>query len=142
MRGWTRFTEEQGDDAASSLTRGFADMVREALPAFEGELVELAGDQALCAFRSARHALRAAVDVQRRLRTATDRHPPFPLGVGMGVDAGEAVPTEGGYRGQALNVASRLCALAGPGEVLVTETVIHLSGRVQGLRFDERRPAR
>jgi adenylate cyclase len=121
MRGYTRFTQEHGDDAASALAGRFADLVKETVPTFEGELLELRGDEALCVFGSARPALRASVDLQRRLRTPTDEEVAFPIGVGMGLDAGEAVPTQGGYRGASLNLAARLCALAKPGEVLVTE---------------------
>ena len=61
MRGYTRFTQEYGDDAASALAGRFADLVLEAVPEFEGELLELRGDEALCVFRSARQALRASV---------------------------------------------------------------------------------
>jgi class 3 adenylate cyclase len=141
MRGYTQFTQEHGDDAASLLTARFADLVRQTVPEFEGELLELRGDEALCVFRSARQALRASVELQRRLRTATDEQSAFPLGVGMGLAAGEAVPTEGGYRGASLNLASRLCAVARPGEVLASETVIGLANRVEGLRFLEGRSA-
>ena len=109
VRGYTRFTQEHGDEAASELAAGFAGIVRSTVPEFAGELLELRGDEALCVFGSARQALRASVEVQRRLRTASDNRPAFPLGVGVGLDAGEAVPTEGGYRGAALNVAARLC---------------------------------
>jgi hypothetical protein len=45
---------------------------------------------------------------------------------------------EGGYRGEAINVAARLCAQAGPGEVLASEAVIHLARRVEGLTYQER----
>jgi hypothetical protein len=43
--------------------------------------------------------------------------------VGIGIDAGEAVPVEDGYRGAALNMAARLCSNAAAGQVLVTRTV-------------------
>ena len=69
VRGYTRFTKEQGDEAASNLAALFAEIVRDTLPGFAGELVELRGDEALCVFGSARQALRAAVELQRRLRT-------------------------------------------------------------------------
>jgi ABC-type transport system substrate-binding protein/class 3 adenylate cyclase len=141
MRGYTRFTQEHGDDAASALASRFADLVKETVPAFEGELLELRGDEALCVFRSARQALRASVELQRRLRTVSDEQPAFPIGVGMGLDAGEAVPTHGGYRGASLNLAARLCGLAKPGEILASETVIGLAGRVDGMRFLEGRSA-
>ncbi len=39
--------------------------------------------------------------------------PSLPLRVGIGLDAGEAVPFEGGYRGAALNLAARLCCRRG-----------------------------
>jgi len=142
VRGYTRFTHERGDEAASELAARFADVVREAMPAFEGELLELRGDEALCVFSSARQALRAAAGLQRRFRVGADGEPVLPLGVGMGLDAGEAVPTQGGYRGGALNVAARLCAVAGPGEVLAAETVVALARRVEGLRFQPRRAVR
>src|SRR6478672_295276 len=121
MRGYTRYTQEHGDDAASALAGRFADLVKGTVPAFEGELLELRGDEALCVFRSARQALRAAVEIQRRLRTGTEDEAAFPIGVGMGLDAGEAVPTQGGYRGASLNLAARLCARAKSGQVLASE---------------------
>jgi class 3 adenylate cyclase len=39
IRGYTRFTQEHGDDAASALAGQFADLVRETVPEFDGELV-------------------------------------------------------------------------------------------------------
>ncbi|HEV8452365.1 MAG TPA: ABC transporter substrate-binding protein [Gaiellales bacterium] len=142
MRGYTRFTQEHGDDAASVLAGCFADLVNETVPEFEGELLELRGDEALCVFRSARQALRASVELQRRLRTGTDEESAFPIGVGMGLDAGEAVPTQGGYRGASLNLAARLCGQAKAGEILVSETVIGLASRVEGVTFGSRRLVR
>jgi class 3 adenylate cyclase len=142
MRGYTRFTQEHGDDAASVLAGRFADLVRETVPEFEGELLELRGDEVLCVFRSARQALRASAYLQRCLRSGTDNEAAFPIGVGMGLDAGEAVPTQGGYRGASLNRAARLCASAKPGEILVSDTVVGLAGRVDGVRFAGRRQLR
>src|SRR6476619_5340112 len=84
MRGYTRFTQEHGDDAASELAGQFADLVNETVPGFEGELLELRGDEALCVFRSARQALRASVELQRRLRTGLTERPGFPIAAGRG----------------------------------------------------------
>ena len=136
VRGYTRFTREQGDEAASDLAASFAEIVRGTVPGFGGELLELRGDEALCVFASARQALRAAVELQRRLRTPSGEDGSiFPVGVGVGLDAGEAVPTEGGYRGGALNLAARLCSVATPGQVLASEGVTHLAQRVDGVRY-------
>jgi DNA-binding SARP family transcriptional activator/ABC-type branched-subunit amino acid transport system substrate-binding protein/DNA-binding beta-propeller fold protein YncE len=142
IRGYTRFSQDHGDEAASRLARRFADIVREAVPPEVGELLELRGDEALFVFSSAREALQTAVELQRRFRERVNGEPALPLGVGVGLDAGEAVPIEGGYRGRALNVASRLSALARPGEILASETVVSLAGRQEGTSYARRRPAR
>ncbi len=103
-----------------------------------GRLVELRGDEALVVFGSARQALLAAVELQSLFARASQDDPSLPLPVGIGLDAGEAVPLGSGYRGEALNLAARLCNLAGPGEVLASEGVVYLGRRVQGLAYSER----
>jgi YVTN family beta-propeller protein len=142
VRGYTRFSDENGDEAASELAKKFAAIVRDAVPPYGGQVLELRGDEALCVFSSARAALWAAVELQQRFREHIDGKPALPLGVGIGLDAGEAVPTEGGYRGRALNVASRLCSLARPGEILASETVRNLAGRQERATYSPRRPTR
>ncbi|MGI8605945.1 MAG: protein kinase domain-containing protein, partial [Gaiellaceae bacterium] len=134
VRGYTRFTQERGDEAAGQLAAAFAVLVDEVVREQGGVLQELRGDEALMVFDSARGALRCAVALQRRFAEAE-----FELGVGMGLDAGEAVPVQGGFRGGALNLAARLCALAGPGEVLASEGVVHLARAVDGVRYGARR---
>jgi class 3 adenylate cyclase len=142
VRGYTRFTQEYGDAAASRLAGRFAEVVGRTVPEFDGELIELRGDEALSVFFSARQALQAAAELQRRLRVSLDGEPPFPLGVGMGLDAGEAVPLAEGYRGKALNIAARLCSMAKEGEILATEIVTGLAGRVEGIVYGRSRWAR
>ncbi len=142
IRGYTRYSQEFGDKAASQLAQQFAALVRETLTQVEGDLLELRGDEALCVFESARTALAAAVDLQRRLRQESGGGSALALGVGVGLDSGEAVPTEGGYRGRALNTAARLCSIAKPGEILASETVVALAGSDEGFTFAHRRAAR
>lgn len=143
VRGYTRFTQEHGDEAAARLATTFADIARAAVAGHHGEVIELRGDEALAVFSSARQALVAAVELQRRCREPGETGPALPLGIGVGVDSGEAVPLgDGGYRGGALNLAARLCSIARPGEILASEGVVHLARRVEGLRFVSRRSER
>jgi branched-chain amino acid transport system substrate-binding protein len=142
VRGYTSFTHAHGDEEAGRLAARFAALAREAVAAMGGEVVELRGDEALCVFPSARQALRGAVELQRRFRARDDGKPAFPLGIGIGLAVGEAVPIEGGYRGGALNLAARLCSLARPGQILASEMVTSLAGAVDGLRFVDRRRVR
>ena len=138
VRGYTRFTNERGDEAAARLATRFAELAREAIEAAGGRLVELRGDEAMAVFDSARQAIRAASEMQERFVAETVADASLPFAVGIGIDAGEAVPVDGGYRGGALNLAARLCSLAGPGEVLVSPGVTHLARKVEGLDYVER----
>src|SRR5262245_1035652 len=142
VRGYTSFTQAYGDEPAAQLASTFAAFAREVVAVTGGEVIELRGDEALCVFPSARQALRAAVAMQVRFRDRMDDRPVFPLGVGIGVAAGEAVRVEGGYRGSALNLAARLCSLASGGQILASETVTGLAGTLEGVRFVERRRAK
>ena len=138
IRGYTSFTETHGDEAGARLAARFAEVVREQVEAHAGVVVELRGDEALCAFGSPRGALRSAVELQRRCADEIRTAPELPLRLGIGIDAGEAVPVEGGFRGGALDLAARLCALAGPGEVLVSEGIVHLARRMDGMTYVDR----
>jgi hypothetical protein len=112
VRCSTSFTQSHGDEAAARLAATFAEIAKEGVEARGGEVIELRGDEALAVFTSARQALRAAVDLQLVFAEEYGRHPAKPLRVGIGVDAGEAVPVERGYRGGALNLADRSSAIA------------------------------
>jgi YVTN family beta-propeller protein len=138
VRGYTLFTQERGDEVAAKLAAKFAEIAREIVQARGGILLELRGDEALCVFSSTREAIRAAVDLQRRFVEETLEQPELPLTVGIGLDAGEAVPVEGGYRGAALNLAARLCGQARAGEILATREVTHLARRIEGARYEDR----
>jgi peptide/nickel transport system substrate-binding protein len=138
VRGYTLFTQERGDEAAGKLAVKFADIAREAVEGRGGTLLELRGDEALCVFASAREAIRAAVELQERFVEATLGQPELPLTVGIGLDAGEAVPVQGGYRGGALNLAARLCGQARAGEILATREVTHLARRIEGAGYVNR----
>jgi peptide/nickel transport system substrate-binding protein len=138
VRGYTLFTQERGDEAAAKLAAKFAQVAREGVEARGGEVLELRGDEALCVFASPRQAIRAAVELQDRFVDETLADPALPLAVGIGLDAGEAVPVEGGYRGGALNLAARLCGQAGPGEIVASREIAHLARRVEGVRYTDR----
>jgi class 3 adenylate cyclase/ABC-type transport system substrate-binding protein len=137
IRGYTTYTEEHGDEAAAALAGRFAALVREVVEGRQGFLLELRGDEALAVFTSARQALKAANELQRRQEIDA-----LPRGIGIGLDAGEAIPIEGGFRGSALNLAARLCSQAGPGQIVASEAVIHLAARVDGLAYVDARTLR
>ena len=127
VRGYTAFTREHGDAAAARLALVFAQIAREAVAARGGRVIELRGDEALAVFDSSRQAVIAALEMQQAMVERHAQDPTLPLRVGIGIDVGEAIPVEGGYRGRALNLCARLCSRAGPGEVLASQHAVTLA---------------
>jgi class 3 adenylate cyclase len=137
VRGYTAFTQARGDEAAGRLAAKFAEIAREGVEAHGGEVVELRGDEVMAVFTSAREAMRGAVELVQVLADEVELDPSLPLRIGAGIDAGEAVPVEGGYRGGALNLAARLCSQARAGEVLVSQGVTHLARALDGIELHD-----
>lgn len=133
IRGYTTYTRTHGDEAAARLAAAFAELAREGAEAHDGAVIELRGDEVLATFGSPRQALRAALELQAILADEAALDTELPLNVGIGLDIGEAVPVEGGYRGDALNMAARLCSAAAGGEILVSESMQRVVGEMDGV---------
>lgn len=124
IRGYTHFAGRHGDQAATDLSEHFLAICREVIGVHGGEVFGSAGDQALAVFSSVQAALHAALALQARLADERKTHPELPLLAGIGMDTGEAVRIGNDYRGNAVNLAARLCSLAGTGEILASDTVL------------------
>ena len=135
VRGYTRFTREHGDAAAARLASRFAELARDAVEARGGRVIELRGDEALAVFGSASQAVRAGTELVAICADEASASAELPLLVGVGIDAGAAVPVEDGFRGAALNTAARLCSQAAAGQVLLTSDFVARHGDVTGVRF-------
>jgi class 3 adenylate cyclase len=135
IRGYSRFTQENGDQAAAHLTTRFAEISQSLIEQWGGQLVEVRGDEVLCVFASAQQAVKAASLLQQRCAMESMANSDLPLAIGIGLDVGEAVEVEGGYRGAVINRAARLCSLAGAGEVLVSTGVAYLAPQLDGISF-------
>jgi DNA-binding NarL/FixJ family response regulator/class 3 adenylate cyclase len=135
IRGFTRFTHDRGDEEAARVADRFGALTRETVQPFAGTLLELRGDEALVVFDSTRSAIRAAIELQTRY-VSDDEAEALPVGIGLA--AGEAVPVGEGFRGGALNLASRLCGLAAAGEVIVSLELSHLAGALERVSYEDR----
>lgn len=131
LRGYTAFVESRGDAAGARLLRVYRDFVRSVIERFDGAEIRTEGDSFYIVFPSASAAVAAGLAIVQAAEGATADDPELPMRVGIGIHAGESEATDEGYVGSAVNVAARLCALAAPGEVLVSDTVRGLT-RTQG----------
>ena len=138
IRGYTRYSAEHGDQAAARLSERFLSLCRDVVLTHGGDVFGSAGDQALAAFTSAHAALHAALALQSRLAEAQNTQPDVPLSAGIGLDTGEGIRIGHDYRGNAINLAARLCSLAGGGEIFASETVIQVARKVEGLAVVDR----
>ncbi len=138
VRGYTRFTREHGDAESARLVIRFAELARDAVAARGGQVIELRGDEALAVFTSPVQAVRAAIELLAACAEEEAADPTLPLHVGVGIDAGEAIPVEGGFRGSPLNAAARLCSVAAAGQIMITARVAERAGMVDDAQFESR----
>jgi len=127
MEGSTRLARALGDGWPALLSR-HRRLLREAVEAEGGTVVDCQGDSMFAVFRSASAGVRAASEAQRRMAAE-----PWPDGVAVrvriGVHTGEPAPTvDGGYAGVDVSHAARLCAAGHGGQVLLSETARLVSG--------------
>lgn len=123
LRGYTSFTEQQGDTAASEVVARYREIARAEIARTDGREVQTEGDGIFVVFDSANRAVECALGILRGSAEHTARTPERPVRVGIGVHAGEPVIQDGDYVGLAVNIAARLAANAGPGELLVSDVV-------------------
>jgi class 3 adenylate cyclase len=123
VRGFTAFAERYGNSAAAAMVGRFLEIARNAIARHDGAEIKTEGDAIHAVFPSASGAVLCGLEIVEAAAEASARQPDRPLGLGVGIHAGEAVETAEGYIGRAVNIAARLCAQARPGEVLVSSTV-------------------
>jgi class 3 adenylate cyclase len=118
LTGYTRLTEERGDEAAVELATRLADLVRASSRAHGGEPVKWLGDGVMFYFPNPGDGVFAALDMVEGV--AADALPP----ARVGIHAGPVVFQEGDYFGRTVNIAARISEYARPGEVLVSQEVV------------------
>jgi len=127
LRGFTDFVDRYGASASAELLTRYRAIVRGVMARHDGSEIKTEGDSFYVVFPSASRALRAAIEL-RSACAVPDDGPPMPVGIGL--HAGEAVPLDGNYVGSAVNIAARICAVAGRNEVVASETVRELTRSV------------
>jgi adenylate cyclase len=139
LAGYTRFTEEEGEEEALSSVERFVEGVTNTLPE-DARVVKTIGDAVMVVGQD----VRALVDWAVGFVSLFDERPEPRIGVHWGT----TLYRDGDYFGRDVNLTSRVVARARGGEVLVTDSVVeavsdssHLSfegiGQVKLKGFDE-----
>jgi adenylate cyclase len=139
IAGFTEFTALQGDQEALGLLAVQDRIVGECLPAGARVVKEL-GDGMLLWFDDAVGAVEAGLLLQCRFE-AEAAESDLPLWVRIGIHWGSPVLRRGDLVGHDVNLASRICDFATPGETIVSESTLQaLEGRLERVCFEELGP--
>lgn len=122
LSGFTRLTEERGDEVAAELAATLADLVQDASRPHGGRPVKLLGDGVMFHFREPAAAVECALELVER--APAEGLPPAHVGVSVG----PVVVRDGDYFGRTVNVAARVADRAGPHQVFVTGEVAAAAG--------------
>jgi adenylate cyclase len=126
--GYTRLTEERGDAAAAALAEALRVLVSRSARGDGGVPIKWLGDGVMVWFREPAGAVRSALELVAQLPGAG--LPPAHVGVA----AGPVVVQGGDYFGRTVNLAARIAARAGAGQVLVSGSVAE-SAAPEGVTF-------
>lgn len=143
VRNFTALTEELGPEEIVKSINFYLDLQARIVEEHNGIVDKFMGDQIMAIFMGesmADQAVRAAVTIQRSIREQNARRKKkgeVTLTVGCGLNDGQVVMGNMGSQnrldytviGDVVNLASRLCALAKPGQIIAP---IRLGERLRG----------
>ena len=118
LSGYTRLTEEAGDEIAAQVSVKLAELVNVVASRHAGAVVKLLGDGVLFHFKDPQDAVRGSLEILDRVRPAG--LPP----AHVGVNAGPMIYEEGDYFGRTVNIAARIASQAGPDQVFLGADVL------------------
>ena len=118
LSGYTRLTEESGDEEAARVSLKLAELVNEIASRHRGTVVKMLGDGVHFHFKDPSDAVMASLEIVERVQPAG--LPP----AHVGVNAGPMIYDEGDYFGRTVNIAARIASEAGPAQVFVGEDAL------------------
>jgi len=119
LAGYTRLTEEQGEELALGVVESFVEAVEVTLPD-DARVIKSIGDGVMIVGSDPRALTDWAVGFQTLM---TERPRPR-----IGIHYGETIYRDGDYYGREVNLAARVAARSAGGEVLVTRPVVETAG--------------
>jgi adenylate cyclase len=128
LAGYTRFTEEEGEEEALSSVERFVEGVVNTLPE-DARVVKTIGDEVMVVGQD----VGALVDWAVGFASLFDERPEPRIGVHYGT----TLYRDGDYFGRDVNLTSRVVARARGGEVLVSDTVTEALRDAPHLSFEE-----
>lgn len=136
LHGSTAVFEALGNAVATETITHITAWIAQQCEYAGGRVIKTLGDGVLALFPDGDTAVRAVVDLQRNYQKnafRTPRDKALPLRVGLASGDVEMVGTD--CYGDAVNVASRLCDLCGPGQIWTDAASLNRVAESQGVTF-------
>lgn len=118
LTGYTRLTEEQGDEVAARLATSLAALVEDTSRRRGGRPIRWLGDGGMFHFKEPGPAVLAGLDMVEAAPTAG--LPPMHIGI----HAGPVIFQDGDVYGRTVNLASRIASHATAGQVMASEDTV------------------
>ena len=122
LTGYTRLTEERGDEAAAQVAQRLAVLVNDISRSRGGRPIRWLGDGGLFYFREPGTAVVAGLDLVER-GPAVDLPPAH-----VGIHTGPVISQDGDVYGRTVNLAARIASYAHAGQVVVSQETAQHSG--------------
>jgi class 3 adenylate cyclase len=128
--GSTQLVERLGDQRWKRLLADHDRLIAEAVDHYRGRIVQTTGDGVFARFDGAGRAMHAGLAM-------VDAVAPLELGIRVGIHTGEVELVGDDVRGVSVHETARIMALAGAGEILVSDVTRQLGSGAQ-LGFEDR----
>jgi class 3 adenylate cyclase len=122
MVGSTEMTGQLGDTMAVEILRAHDAIIRRSLKQHGGTEVKHLGDGIMASFSNVPASVTCAIEIQEELASYNEQSK-TPIRVRIGIHAGEPVQESNDLFGSAVQMASRICNVAGANAVLVSGEV-------------------
>jgi class 3 adenylate cyclase len=136
LKDSTLMASTLGDTKALHLLHVNNALTRTALRNYHGREVKHTGDGIMASFKMVTDALYCAMAIQIAIADHNRRHPDEAIYLRIGLNAGEPIAEDGDFFGKTVQLAARLCAIAQPGQIVVSDAILELC-RHTTLPFEE-----
>lgn len=131
IRGFTAFSEKNPPEIVINMLNTYLRSQAQIVRDFQGDIDKYVGDELIAVFQGpdmVKNALMCALKIQNEMKTLNQEFPEWSISVGIGINTGEIIMGAMGSEermdytilGDHVNLGSRLCSSAGPGEIVMS----------------------
>ena len=128
----------EAEESALLVLRDYRAVIGKLINNHRGRIFDTAGDSVLAEFNSPVEAVRCATEVQQAIANENaNLAEPRRMLFRIGIHLGDVAIEEGKLKGEGVNIAARLEALANPGGIFISGDIQHQVHHILKLGFDD-----